>query len=40
MQTDVKYYVQVGAYSEKENAEKQLEKAKSVGFSDAFIKKF
>ena len=31
-------YVQVGAYSQKENAEKQLEKAKNLGFSDAFIK--
>ena len=38
--TEAKYYVQVGAYSQKENAEKQLEIAKSVGFSDAFIKKF
>ena len=36
--TEAKYYVQVGAYSQKENAEKQLEIAKSVGFSDAFIK--
>ena len=33
-----KYYVQVGAYSSKENAEKQLQKAKDAGFSDAFIK--
>lgn len=38
--TEAKYYVQVGAYSQKENAEKQLEIARSVGFSDAFIKKF
>lgn len=38
--TGAKYYVQVGAYAQKENAEKQLEIAKSVGFSDAFIKKF
>ena len=36
--TETKYYVQIGAYSQKENAEKQLEIAKSVGFSDAFIK--
>lgn len=36
----IKYYVQVGAYLEKENAEKQLEKAKSAGFVDAFIKTF
>ena len=35
-----KYYVQVGAYSSKENAEKQLENAKSAGFTDAFIKQF
>lgn len=35
---DAKYYVQVGAYSQKENAEKQLEKAKNSGFTDAFIK--
>ncbi|MDQ5983465.1 MAG: Sporulation-specific N-acetylmuramoyl-L-alanine amidase [Eubacteriales bacterium SKADARSKE-1] len=34
------YYVQVGAYSQKENAEAQLEKAKAAGFSDAFIKTF
>ena len=33
-----KYFVQVGAYSSKENAEKQLQKAKDAGFSDAFIK--
>ena len=31
------YRVQVGAFSQKANAEKQLEKAKSAGFSDAFI---
>ncbi len=36
--TEAKYYVQVGAYSQKENAEKQVEIARSVGFSDAFIK--
>ena len=36
--SNAKYYVQVGAYEQKENAEKQLEKAKSAGFSDAFIK--
>ncbi len=33
-----KYYVQVGAYSQRENAEKQLQKAKEAGFTDAFIK--
>lgn len=38
--TEAKYYVQIGAYSQKENAEKQLEITRSVGFSDAFIKKF
>ena len=38
--TDGKYYVQVGAYTQKENAEKQLQKAKDAGFSDAFIKEF
>lgn len=31
------YRVQIGAYSIRENAEKQLEKAKSAGFTDAFI---
>lgn len=36
--TEAKYYVQVGAYSQKENAEKQLKIARSVGFYDAFIK--
>ena len=35
-----KYYVQVGAYTQKENAEKQLQRAKNAGFSDAFIKQF
>ncbi len=35
-----KYYVQIGAYLQKENAQKQLEKAKSAGFTDAFIKQF
>ena len=35
-----KYYVQVGAYTQKENAEKQLQEAKDAGFSDAFIKEF
>lgn len=35
-----KYYVQIGAYAQKENAEKQLENAKSAGFTDAFIKQF
>ena len=32
------YRVQVGAYTVKANAEKQLEKAKKAGFTDAFIK--
>ena len=36
--TNAKYYVQVGAYSQRENAEKQLQKARDAGFSDAFIK--
>ena len=31
------YRVQVGAFKEKGNAEKQLDKAKSAGFSDTFI---
>lgn len=31
------YRVQIGAFSQKANAEKQLEKAKNAGFSDAFI---
>ena len=31
------YRVQIGAYSVRENAEKQLEKAKNAGFPDAFI---
>lgn len=34
---DVIYRVQVGAYKVKANAEKQLEKVKAAGFSDAFI---
>ena len=38
--SSAKYYVQVGAYAQKENAEKQLKKAKDAGFSDAFIKEF
>lgn len=33
------YKVQVGAYSDKQNAEKLLAKAKAAGFSDAFITK-
>ena len=37
---EAKYYVQVGAYSQKENAVKQLKKTKDSGFSDAFIKQF
>ena len=36
--SEAKYFVQVGAYSQKENAEKQLQNAKNAGFSDAFIK--
>ena len=32
------YRVQIGAYTVKANAEKQLEKAKKAGFTDAFIK--
>lgn len=32
------YRVQVGAYTVKANAQKQLEKIKAAGFSDAFIK--
>ena len=31
------YRVQIGAYAVKENAERQLEKAKRAGFTDAFI---
>ena len=31
------YKVQIGAFSVKENADKQLKKAKSIGFTDAFI---
>ena len=31
------YRVSIGAYSVKENAEKQLEKAKAAGFKDAYI---
>ena len=33
-----KYFVQVGAYSKRENAENQLQNAKNAGFTDAFIK--
>ena len=33
-----KYFVQIGAYSKQENAEKQLQKAKDASFTDAFIK--
>lgn len=32
------YRVQIGAYSVKKNADKQLEKAKKAGFKDAFVK--
>ena len=35
--SNVKYYVQVGAYENKENAEKQLQKAKDAGFVDALL---
>lgn len=34
---DVWYCVQIGAYSEKKNAEAQLAKAKAAGFADAYI---
>ena len=37
---EAKYYVQVGAYSQKENAERQLQNVKNAGFPDAFIKEF
>ncbi|MFR1179577.1 MAG: SPOR domain-containing protein, partial [Bacilli bacterium] len=30
-------FVQVGAYSKRENAENQLQKAKDAGFVDAFL---
>ena len=36
--SSAKYYVQVGAYTNKENAEKQLQKAKDAGFVDAFMR--
>ena len=36
--SSAKYYVQVGAYASKENAERQLQKAKDAGFADAFIR--
>ena len=36
--SNAKYYVQVGAYESKENAEKQLQKAKDAGVTDAFIR--
>ncbi|MED4919435.1 SPOR domain-containing protein [Geobacillus thermodenitrificans] len=32
------YHVQIGAYSVKKNADKQLAKAKKAGFKDAFVK--
>lgn len=32
------YRVQIGAYSVKANADKQLKKAKKAGFKDAFVK--
>ncbi len=38
--SNAKYYVQVGAYLQKENAEIQLQKARDAGFADAFIKQF
>ena len=31
------YRVQIGAYSQKENAQAQLQRAKEAGFSDAYI---
>lgn len=34
----IRYNVQIGSYKLKENAERQLEKAKAAGFVDAFIK--
>jgi len=34
----IRYNVQIGSYKLKENAERQLEKAKAAGFTDAFIK--
>ena len=34
---DTYYKVQVGAYSVKENADKQLEKVKAAGYKDAYI---
>lgn len=33
----IMYKVQIGAFSKKENAERQLAKAKAAGFADAFI---
>jgi N-acetylmuramoyl-L-alanine amidase len=36
--SDKMYYVQVGAFREKKNAENLLEKAKAAGFTNAFIK--
>lgn len=36
--TDKKHYIQIGCFSSEENAIKQLEKAKELGFKDAFIK--
>ena len=33
-----KYFVQVGAYSKRENAENQLQKAEDAGFADAFMR--
>ncbi len=39
MEKPEKYYrVQIGAYTVRENAEKQLQRAKDAGFTDAFIK--
>lgn len=32
------YRMQIGAYSVKKNADKQLKKAKKAGFKDAFVK--
>ena len=36
-QPEALYRVQIGAYTQKANAERQLERAKAAGFSDAFI---
>ena len=38
LSSKAKYYVQVGAYANKENAKRQLQKAKDAGLSDAFMR--